>query len=299
MYGFIYGSVNNDVGINAVAAAVELLLLRILRRGLTIPTAAATGGLLLLIPAVKGTGMSLYPVAGAVLLVALWRERARPGARALLALVAGALAVWGLSAALRAGLRPTPSSPAGSLTANASAVSGAVHNIPDFASYVWQSFLPRLPFMVRHFASSPYPAFGIFVERGWATFGWYTVLFPYWLYLVLAALMIAALALGALALRRERGWARAPRAVMFAVSATPVAVIVGFEAAYYSPHLASAFGEAGRYTFPAIGPLALLCVGALHAFGRRRVLPVGVALVVAVIALSYASQLLTLTSFYA
>ena len=304
MYGFISGSVNNDVGINAVAAAVELLLQRILRRGLTTPTAAATGGLLLLIPAVKGTGMSLYPVAAAVLLVALWRERARAGgtragARALLALAGGALAVWGLSVALRAGLRPTPSSPAGSLTANASAVSGAVHNIPDFASYVWQSFLPRLPFMVRHFASSPYPAFGIFVERGWATFGWYTVLFPYWLYLVLAALMIAALALGALALRCERGWARAHRAELFALAATPVAVIVGFEAAYYSPHLASAFGEAGRYTFPAIGPLALLCVGALHAFGRRRVLPAGIALVVALIALSYASQLLTLTSFYA
>jgi len=111
--------------------------------------------------------------------------------------------------------------------------------------------------------------------------------------------MIAGLALGALALRRERGWARAHRAELFALAATPVAVIVGFEAAYYSPHLTRAFGEAGRYTFPAIGPLALLCVGALHAFGRRRVLPVGIALVAAMIALSYAAQLLTLTSFYA
>jgi hypothetical protein len=58
-------------------------------------------------------------------------------------------------------------------------------------------------------------------------------------------------------------------------------------------------GEVGRYAFPAIGPLAVLVVGALHAFGRRHVLGVGVGLLVAMIALSYASQLLTLTSFFA
>jgi len=52
-------------------------------------------------------------------------------------------------------------------------------------------------------------------------------------------------------------------------------------------------------SWPAIGPIALLVVGALHAFGRRRMLEVGVALVVATIALSYASQLLTLSAFYA
>jgi hypothetical protein len=57
--------------------------------------------------------------------------------------------------------------------------------------------------------------------------------------------------------------------------------------------------EFGRYAFPAIGPLAILAVGALHAFGRRRMLFAGVGVLVCVIALSYASQLLTLTAFYA
>jgi branched-subunit amino acid transport protein AzlD len=79
----------------------------------------------------------------------------------------------------------------------------------------------------------------------------------------------------------------------------PVAVIVGFEAAYYTPGSRSVIAEVGRYAFPAIGPLAVLVVGALHAFGRRRMLAVGVGLLVAMIALSCASQLLTLTSFYA
>jgi hypothetical protein len=79
----------------------------------------------------------------------------------------------------------------------------------------------------------------------------------------------------------------------------PVAVIVGFVAAYYTPGMRPAIAEFGRYAFPAIGPIALLVVGALHAFGRRRMLAAAVALLVAMIALSYAAQLLTLTGFYA
>jgi len=79
----------------------------------------------------------------------------------------------------------------------------------------------------------------------------------------------------------------------------PIAVIVGFTAAYFVLSPRDVIAEFGRYAFPAIGPLAVLVVGALHAFGRRRMLIAGVGLLVATMALSYASQLLTLTSFYA
>jgi len=75
-------------------------------------------------------------------------------------------------------------------------------------------------------------------------------------------------------------------------------VIVGFEAAYYTPGVRPTIGEVGRYAFPAIAPLAALVIGALHAFGRRHVLTVGAGLLVAMIALSYASQLLTVGFFY-
>ena len=49
----------------------------------------------------------------------------------------------------------------------------------------------------------------------------------------------------------------------------PVAVVAGFEAAYYTTGARPVIAEFGRYAFPAIGPLAVLVVGALHAFGRR------------------------------
>ncbi len=80
---------------------------------------------------------------------------------------------------------------------------------------------------------------------------------------------------------------------------TPAAVIVGFTAAYYSIEPRPVIAEFGRYVFPAIAPIALFVVGALHALGRRRAPALGAGLLVAMIALTYASQLLTLASFYA
>jgi ABC-type antimicrobial peptide transport system permease subunit len=143
------------------------------------------------------------------------------------------------------------------------------------------------------------PGFVIFVERGWAAFGWYDVYFPRRLYIVIFLVMIAFVPLGVLAARRERTWLARHRLETLALVAMPVAVVAGFTAAYFTTTPRAVIAEFGRYAFPAIGPLAILCVGALHAFGRRRMLSAGVILLVAVIGLSYASQLLTLTSFYA
>jgi hypothetical protein len=44
--------------------------------------------------------------------------------------------------------------------------------------------------------------------------------------------------------------------------------------------------------------LAALVVGALYGFGRRSMIAAGTVLLVAMLALCYASQLLTLTAFY-
>jgi hypothetical protein len=160
-------------------------------------------------------------------------------------------------------------------------------------------FLPKLPFMTAHFPTSTYPGFVIFIERGWAAFGWYDVLFPSWVYSLILAASLLVLALAPLAAWREWGWLRRHAPEALAVIVMPIAVIVGFVAAYYTPGARPAIAEFGRYAFPAIGPIALLVVGALHAFGRRWMPYAGVALLVAMLALSYSSQLLTLTGFYA
>ncbi len=306
MYGFISGIVNNDVGVNAAAAALELLLIRMLRRGITIPWGALTGALLIALPIVKGTGLSLYPVAGLVFLATLWRHHSRSALLAWVALALGAVFVGEFSAHVLSGLQPTTSATGSAvISSNANAATEAFHHIPSFLAYLWQALLPRLPFMPRYFPPpsgfvlTTDPGFVIFVERGWAAFGWYDVFFPLWVYIVILLAMVFTVPLAVWAARREWGWLRRHWLEALVLVAMPVAVVTGFEAAYYTTQPRPLIAEFGRYAFPAIGPLAALVVGALHAFGRRRMLIAGVALLVAMVAFSYASQLLTLTAFYA
>jgi hypothetical protein len=301
MYGFVSGIVNNDVGVNAGAAALELLLIRLLRRGITIPWGALTGAVLMALPNIKGTGLSLYPVAALVFAGALWRHHSRRDLLGWGALLLSSLVVDELATHLIGGLRPAVGGSAGgsAINSNAGAVSEALHDLPGYLSYLWQAVLPRLPFMAPHFPAGLHPGFVIFIERGWGAFGWYDVFFPHWAYLVILAAVLALVPLGAWALRREWGWVRAHWMEALALLAMAAAVIAGFEAAYYTPGVRPLIAEFGRYAFPAIAPLALIAVGALHAFGRRRMLWVGVGGLVAMMFLSYASQLLTLSAFYA
>ncbi len=111
--------------------------------------------------------------------------------------------------------------------------------------------------------------------------------------------MLAVPVLAAVAAVRERAYFRRMAWPLLLLVAFPAAVVAGFEAAFYTASSRPMLAEFGRYAFPAIGPLAILVVGSLHAFGRRAVPWVGTGLVVAMIAFSYASQLLTLTAFYA
>jgi hypothetical protein len=300
MYGFISGIVNNDVGVNAAAAALELLLIRMLRRGVTIRLGALTGAVLLALPLIKGTGLSLYPVAGLVFLASLWRHHTRADLRGWLALAGAAILVSELSSHVLSDLQPASAATgSGAISSNASAVNEALHNIPGYLSYLWQALLPKLPFMTGHFPAGSRPGMVIFIERGWGAFGWYDVLFAHWVYTVIAAAVVLAILLAAVAVRREWPWVRGHTVEILAIAAMPVAVIMGFEAAYYTPGARPMIAEFGRYAFPAIVPLAVLVVGALHAFGRRAMLVAGIGLLVGMIGLSYASQLLTLTSFYA
>jgi hypothetical protein len=304
MYGFISGAVNNDVGVNAGAAALALLMIRVLRRGITVPSGVLIAALAVLLPQVKGTILSLYPLLAVVLAIAIWRQHSPAALRAWAATAATAAGVALLSALALSGVSPAEAShgvlgASSGGVAGASSVSLALHHLPSFVSYLWQVFLPRLGFMHAHFHPGDYPAYTIFVQRGWAAFGWYDVLFPAGVYTAVLVAMLAAIPLGIWAARRERGWLRANWIPAGAVLAMPVLVLLGVEAAFYTPSIRPAIAEFGRYMFPAIAPLAVIAVGVLHAFGRRGALLAGAALLAATLALTISSQLLTLTTFYA
>ena len=124
------GCVNNDVGVNAAAAALELLLIVVLRRGLTLVLGLLTGALLIVLPIVKGTGYSLYPVAAIALLATLWRHHRRAEALAWAALAGAAVVARELSTHLSTVFHPSSASAStGAVEPGGTSASGAVTEV--------------------------------------------------------------------------------------------------------------------------------------------------------------------------
>jgi 4-amino-4-deoxy-L-arabinose transferase-like glycosyltransferase len=177
-------------------------------------------------------------------------------------------------------------------------ISAAEHMPGRFLVYLWELFLPTLSFMGRLFPPG-WPFFQIYIERGWAAFGWYTFGFSHWVYVVIVWAMVA---VGLLALRaawlyrrhvRRLGWELAV-IILF-----PLCTLVAVEAAFFTPTGGRVVvAEQGRYIFPAIAALAVIAVGGTFGLRKRWEVPLATVLVVAMIGLCFASQLLTLGSFY-
>jgi hypothetical protein len=307
MFGFISGAINDDVGVNATSAIAIYLLIRALRRGLTWPVALGIGISVALNPLMKETGYELYPVAVVGLIGVAWNQRERlrafawraiaPGWAALVAGFAGTRLVWSLLQPVfypAVGGKPAP----GGGIAATSALTLAEHMPGRFLVYLWELFLPRLGFMGALFPPH-WPFKQIYVVRGWGAFGWYEWIFPNWVYNVIILAMVA-VALGAIVTAvRERAALRRRVFEVLVLVLTPVCVVVAVEAAFFDPSGGrTVVAEQGRYIFPAITALAAIAVSGTFVFGRRWYVPLATILVVAMIGLSFASQLLTLGSFY-
>jgi 4-amino-4-deoxy-L-arabinose transferase-like glycosyltransferase len=295
MFTFISGAVNNDVGINAAAAATVWLLMRVLRRGASLAVLCALGVLLGALPVIKGTGYELYPIAAIALLGVIVRAR---GARSTLVNVGVVIGAGLVVQLVWSQLAPsfghtTFTTPGGGVPTSSSALSQ-----PGlYLTYVWQIFLPRLPFMADHFIQR-WPFFDIYVQRGWASFGWYTIEFPRYLYGLIVIAMGTAVVLGIIAIRREWPWVRTRLWELVVLALLPCAVIAGVESAFATNVPRVVLAEMGRYLFPAISALAILTIGATVGVGRRRAVSLATGVVVAEFVLVYASQLLELRGFY-
>jgi 4-amino-4-deoxy-L-arabinose transferase-like glycosyltransferase len=317
MFGFISAAVNDDSGVNAAAAVTLYMLVRSLRRGLHWPEALALGVALAVAPLMKETGFEIYPAAAVGIAGLLWRDlrgrsRKPDGAAGARPGIVGRLSAWG---ALAVGfvvplvawavikphvldVGPTGRPVAGNGFSATDSLSLAEHMPGRFLSYLWQLFLPPLSFMGRLFPPG-WPFFQIYVERGWASFGWYTFDFTHWVYVVIVLAMGVVGALSLLAAWRYRRVAKRLGWELLTIVLFPLCTLVAVEAAFFTPTGGRVVvAEQGRYIFPAIGALAAIAIGGTFGLGRRWQVPLATGLVVAMVGLSYASQLLTLGSFY-
>jgi hypothetical protein len=298
MVAFMFGVLNNDVGVNAAAALLVFLLVRGLRRGLTLPLGAALGVTLAALTAMKGTGAALYPAAGVALIGMLWRRHGRSDLPGYLAFIVAAGVTLAVRRVAVSALEPEPVGTGPAIGADASNVIDHVIEQPStFLSYAWQMFLPRLWFM-NDLHVQRWPAFDVYIETGWAAFGWIVIRFPVWVYVVIVAVCLVAAALCALALWLRRraavriGWELATLLLVI------LGVALGVEAAYFTDQPRPVPAEQGRYVFTAVVPLAAVAVGAALAFRDRVAMVVATVMVGGMMGLGYASQWLTLSGFF-
>jgi 4-amino-4-deoxy-L-arabinose transferase-like glycosyltransferase len=297
MFGFIEGAVNADVGVNLAGAALIFFLIRALRRGLTWRLAIAIPASLILGILAKATMFAFVPVVGFALLVLLWRRQWRWRDWLVMGATAGVLiAIWAVLAPIyHHSFIPVPGGGSG-VAGQAGAQGGP--GLGAKLSYIWQVFLPPLPFMHHDFAPGIHPVWDIYVKRMWGAFGALDVNFPHAVFVVIAIAMcvIAVLAVRGVWLEREVMLRRIPETLLLIGS---LLCVLGFtHAAFARYNPAAAIEEQGRYAFPAMTVLAVIGITACFGLGRRRAQLGAVVLVSLMMALSGFAQLFVFSSYF-
>ncbi|HEX2105063.1 MAG TPA: DUF2142 domain-containing protein [Solirubrobacteraceae bacterium] len=296
MVGFVSASVNPDAMLYAAWSFALWLGVRLLRRGLTVRGAVAFFAVVGLACLVKATSYALVPAALFVLAVALRRERATALAPRAAAVI-GAGAALGLTLGTWVVIARLSDRAAAAQVAQAAGATG--FQVRDFGSYLWQYYLPKLPFQ-RPFSipGDHLPVYDVWVKTGWAGFGWLEVRFPEWMYVLLTA---GTLAIAFLALRELwRARRRVDPAVLAFLALVAVTLVAGLHWTEFKM-LTSGQGpfNAGRYLLPLAGIAGLAVALAVRVapVGRR---PVAVATALGgLFALNLCSFGLMMERFYA
>jgi 4-amino-4-deoxy-L-arabinose transferase-like glycosyltransferase len=267
MVVFVSSSVNPDGMLYALSSLALWLGVRCARRGMDWRHGAGLFAAVGLACTVKATAYAFLPAAFAVAVMELLRRRGirprdvvRTGLTALVPL-ALTLGVWlGLSRALGRAAAPQ--------VAGAGAV-GAGTNVTELLSYVWQYYLPRLPFMTPYpNPSGVHPWFAVWVKQGTAAFGWLEVRFPDPVYTVVGVAVIGVVLATLFALwraRRRIAWRVAVFVVLFAGG-----LFAGLHWTDYHQLQAGSRGfMQGRYLFPLIALGGAMLAGVVALLPRR------------------------------
>jgi hypothetical protein len=313
---FIASGVHVDSLLFLASAAIFLALIRAWRRGLTPRRGAAIGAVTAVGLLTKLTFVAFLPgIALAVALLA-WRARAQPGSasgsgsgpgaggrREVVRAVALAAACAALPVAAYVVLnatawhRGTTASGFASVTA---AAGGHPVSVRESLDYIWQLYLPALPFMNHIYFPDVTPLWDVWLNGSIGRFGWLDYGFPAWVYTDARWLLYALCALAAAALVRI-GWTRIRRVLpilgAFAVMAVGLLAAIGWEGIRYRAQTGFAFEQA-RYLFPLLPFYGLLVALAARGAGRRWGPALGAVLVVLAMAHGLFAEMLTISRYY-
>jgi 4-amino-4-deoxy-L-arabinose transferase-like glycosyltransferase len=311
LFGFISSGVQSDAMLYMASALLFLAVGRAFRHGLTPGRGAAIGAAAALGILSKLTFLGLLP--GMVLAIGLlvWRSRNGPDQRTVMRGAAVATVVVALVGVLyvvsNVTLFDRPALPAitgstgstSSASADGAAATSVGGGVRERAAYVWQLYLPRLPFMSEQFAG-PNPMPNLWLHGWIGRFGWLDASWPAdvyrwgrWLLVLLGGLAVFATWRR---LRRGAWRARWAELVSYAALAVGLLVLIGL-AGYRARETGDPGFEQARYLLPLL-PLYAAAVGmAVRVFGRWGP-AAAAAVVVAAFGHDVFAQLLTVSRFY-
>ena len=299
LLGAIAGSVNPDAMLCAVCAALFYCLARAFRRGLSQRSAIGIGALIALGFVTKLNFIGLAPGAILGLILLTCRASRVRGSQVWYRWLAPALLV-ALAPGLLYGLVNLFSGHAafGVVSGGASDLTNSHSSIGAELSYIWQFYLPRLPWMHSDFGD-------IFTTRQiWfkdlvGLYGWSDTVFPGWVYDValIPAALIAILCIRELFVERTVLRGRVAELITYALTTVGVLVLVAADGYLEFPAALASYAEP-RYVLPMIALWGAVLALAARGGGRRWGPLVGVLIVVVVIAHDLFSQLQVIARFY-
>lgn len=306
VYGWLAGTVNNDLAVVLGGAILLYGIARAFRRGLDLRTGLVMGaGVAIgLLSKVSAYGLLAVAAWSVLWLLVAQRHRLRHHGRriaiGIVALFVLAVVPWYVVQELREGTNALADA------SNAAAVTGAagepsgLGKVADFLSYLWQFYLPRLPFMDDQFVTSPqYGLWEIWIQSFMGRFGWFQFGFtPGQSWTMLGVLVVAVSAAG-VGLWRMRALVRRRWTVLVALVGgfAGYVVMVHIKGWQYQDDTGQNF-EQVRYLFPMIGLYGLLIAVALIGFPRRWRKPVAAGVVLLMLVHLGASWALTFQRFY-
>jgi 4-amino-4-deoxy-L-arabinose transferase-like glycosyltransferase len=297
MFAQIGGAVNNDILLILLASLELYLLVRILRRGLTVLSGLAVGVVLGLGIMAKPNMYAFVPVVAFALGWLLVRERQRW--RSLVKPVALAVAAASLVTAGSYWAFHQSELVAGTATPTG----GSEGSLRALLSYLWQWYVPALPFMRDYWPSAgdiSVPAWDIYFRGFWADFAHLDTAFPDWVYAVLALVSLGAVPAIVLAVvrERERRSVLVGQVLVLASAVAATALLVTYRS--YLALIQSnvqPFAQ-GRYLLQTVVVVGAAVALAAKGLGARWGPVTAVALVTALFGLNVFSLGLVLTRFY-
>jgi 4-amino-4-deoxy-L-arabinose transferase-like glycosyltransferase len=299
MFGFMSGGVTNDTLLYTASAALFFLVARAFRRGLDVRLGVAIGVAVAVGLLTKQSLLGLVPGAALGLGLIVWRakgEARRAARKGALAAAAVGLIPWFAWLVIGNIVLNRATSDTGGITSSSV---NELASLSGHLSYLWQAFLPRLPFM-HDFFGSYYLPFEVYFKGFMGRFGWAEYSFPLTFHRAALAFFAILVVLAGRELWRRRDAIRTRWAEPLTYAAMFAGLLLLIEVAAYRYHVSflGQYFEQGRYLLPLLALYGAFIALAVRGAGARWGPALGAFVVVLAMGHSLFAQLMTISRFY-